>query len=63
MTLDPKLLQWITSVLLVLSGVQNLVVANRTGMRGGLRALSFLIAIAATAFGIYMIVNLIGVKV
>jgi hypothetical protein len=63
MMLDPKLMQWIASVLLVLSGVQSLVVAARASMSGSLRSLSFLIALAAAAFGVYMIVVLLGAKV
>ena len=58
------MMQWIASVLLVLSGVQNLVVVSRASMRGGVaRPVGALIAFAATAFGIYMIVNLLGAKV
>jgi hypothetical protein len=63
MMLDPKLMQWIASVLLVLSGVQSLVVAARASMSGNLRGWSFLIALAAAAFGVYMIVILLGAKI
>ncbi len=63
MILDPKLVQWISSGLLLLSGVQGLAMAARfRGMGIGLRLLSFLIALAAIAFGILMIVNLLGGK-
>jgi hypothetical protein len=63
MILDPKLMQWIAGVLLVLSGVQSLVVAARASMSGGLRGLSFLIALAAAGFGVLMIVTLLGAKI
>jgi multisubunit Na+/H+ antiporter MnhB subunit len=63
MLLDPKLMQWIASVLLVLSGVQSLVVAARASMSGSLRSLSFLIALAAAGFGVYMMIILLGAKI
>jgi hypothetical protein len=61
--IDPKLLQWAAALLLILSGVQNLVGLNtHRGVSGGLRALGALIGLAATAVGILLIVNLMGVR-
>jgi hypothetical protein len=63
MALDPKLTLWIAAVLLVLSGVQNLVIVGRANTAAKLRLVAGLIALAAIAFGVLMIVGLLGVKI
>jgi hypothetical protein len=63
MAIDPKLTLWIAAVLLVLSGVQNLVIVGRANTAAKLRLVAGLIALAAIAFGVVMIVNLLGVKI
>jgi hypothetical protein len=63
MTLDPKMIQWIASALLLIVGVQSLASSARhRGMGGGLRALSILIALASAGFGVFMVINLLGAK-
>jgi hypothetical protein len=63
MALDPKLIQWIASVLLVLSGVQGLVGVGAHRSGGAVRAFGALISLASAVFGVYMIVTLLGAKV
>ncbi len=63
MGLDPKLTLWIAAVLLVLSGVQNLVIVGRASTAAKLRLGAGLIALAAIAFGVLLIVNLLGAKI
>ncbi len=63
MAIDPKLMQWIASVLLVLSGVQNLVIVGRANTAVKLRLIGGVIALAAVSFGVLMIVNLLGVRI
>ncbi len=63
MALDPKLTLWIAAMLLVLSGVQNLVIVGRANTAAKLRLVAGLIALAAIAFGVLMIVGLLGVKI
>jgi hypothetical protein len=64
MRLDPLTTQWIASLLLVLSGVQGLVLANaaRAGSSAA-RMLATVIALATIAFGIFMIVTLLGARI
>jgi hypothetical protein len=64
MRLDPVTTQWIASLLLVLSGVQGLVLANasRAGSRAA-RILASVIGAVTTAFGIWMIVTLLGARI
>jgi hypothetical protein len=63
--LTPIATQWIASVLLILSGVQFIVIANTPKNRGGgfAKMLANLIAGFAVGFGIYMMVNLLGVRI
>jgi hypothetical protein len=61
--LDPVMMQWIASVLLVLSGVQNLVIVGRIGTALKLRTVGGLIALASIGFGVLMIIGLLGVKI
>jgi hypothetical protein len=63
MLIDPKMTQWIASVLLVLSGVQNLVIVGRASTGLKLRLVGALIALAAIGFGVLMIINLMGVRI
>ena len=63
MLIDPKTVQWVASLLLVLSGVQNLVIVGRGSSGMKLRLIGGLIALAAIGFGVWMIINLMGVRI
>jgi hypothetical protein len=64
MLIDPKLLQWAAGLLLILSGVQNLVGINvQRGLRAGLRVFGAVVSLAAITVGVLIMINLIGVRV
>ena len=63
MRLDPQIVQWIASMLLVLSGIQNLVVVGRPNTAIKFRIIGGIIALAAIGFGVLMIITLLGVRI
>jgi hypothetical protein len=63
LAIDAKLTLWIAALLLVLSGVQNLVIVGRGATPAKLRWIGGLIALAAVGFGVLMIITLLGVKI